>query len=326
MSGMAKDKWYYSLLGGMLGLIARLPFGALYALSDVIFVLLYHVAHYRRRVAYNNIRASFPEMTDEECGRVCRQFFRNFADYFVETVKLGHVSDEQIKERFEVVGIEHVDSLFAQGRSIAMYFGHCFNWEWGTSITLWSRFKPSDKIVYAQVYRPLDNAWFNRYFLKLRSRFGSVSYEKKLVLRDLLRLRRDGKQTIVGFMSDQKPSHGDVVHVVRFLNHPTAIITGTETLARRLDMAALYWDVEKPSRGHYRFIVRPLAEHPDQLPPFALTDAYARNLEQTIRRTPALWLWTHKRWKHRVDYPEGFIDTLHQPSGPCNAPNIATEP
>ena len=61
--------------------------------------------------------------------------------------------------------------FFAEGRSIAMYFGHCGNWEWGTSITLWSRFKPSDKIVYAQVYRPLTNEWFNRYFLMLRSRF-----------------------------------------------------------------------------------------------------------------------------------------------------------
>lgn len=38
-------------------------------------------------------------------------FFRNFADYFVETIKLAHVSDEQIKSRFEIVGIEHVDRL-----------------------------------------------------------------------------------------------------------------------------------------------------------------------------------------------------------------------
>jgi KDO2-lipid IV(A) lauroyltransferase len=306
------ERWYYKLLGGVLNGIARLPFGALYVLSDVIFFLLYHVVHYRRRVALNNIIASFPEKSEAECWHICRQFFRNFADYFVETIKLAHVSDEEIKERMEIVGIEHVDRLFAQGRSIAMYFGHCGNWEWGTSITLWSRFKPSEKIVYAQVYRPLTNEWFNRYFLKLRSRFGSVSYEKKLVFRDLLVLRRDKKQCIVGFMSDQKPSGGDVTHIVKFLNHPTAIITGTETIVRRLDMAALYWDVEKPSRGHYRFTVRPLTEHVAELPEHALTDMYARLLEQTINRSPSIWLWTHKRWKIAVDYPEGFVDTLHQ--------------
>lgn len=309
-----KDKWYYRLLGGVLNATAHLPFRVLYVLSDLIFFILYYVVHYRRRVAYGNIRASFPEKSDEECRDICRRFFRNFSDYFVETIKLAHVSDEQIKKRFEIVGIEHVDRLFAEGRTIAMYFGHCGNWEWGTSITLWSRFKPSDKIVYAQVYRPLTNEWFNRYFLRLRSRFGSVSYEKKLVFRDLLMLRRDGKQAIVGFMSDQKPSAGDVTHIVKFLNHPTAMITGTETIVRRLDMAALYWDVEKPSRGHYRMTVRPLTEDVASLPQFALSDMYARLLEQTIRRSPDIWLWTHKRWKYAVDYPEGFVDTIHSES------------
>lgn len=209
-----REKWYYGLLGIILGGIARLPFRVLYAISDLIFIILYYIVHYRRRVAYENIRASFPEKSDKECHDICRRFFRNFADYFVETIKLAHVSDEQIKSRFEIVGIEHVDRLFAEGRSIAMYFGHCGNWEWGTSITLWSRFKPSDKIVYAQVYRPLTNEWFNQYFLMLRSRFGSVSYEKKLVFRDLLMLRRAGCQAIVGFMSDQKPSAGDRKSVV----------------------------------------------------------------------------------------------------------------
>ena len=306
-----KHMWAYNILGALFDGMARLPFRVLYCISDVIFVLLYHVVHYRRKVALDNIRASFPEKSDKECRDICREFFRNFADYFVETIKLAHVSDEQIKKRFEIVGIEHVDRLFAEGRSIAMYFGHCGNWEWGTSITLWSRFKPSEKIVYAQVYRPLTNHWFNEYFLKLRSRFGSVSYEKKLVFRDLLMLRRAGKQAIVGFMSDQKPSAGDVTHVVKFLNHPTAMITGTETIVRRLGMAALYWDVEKPSRGHYRMTVRPITDDATHLPDFAVTDAYARMLEDTIRRSPSIWLWTHKRWKYAVDYPEGFVDTLH---------------
>ena len=74
-------------------------------------------------------------------------------------------------------------------------------------------------------------------------------------------------------------------------------------MARKLDQAVLYWDVEKPSRGHYRLTVKLIAEHPAQLPEFAVTDSYARLLEETIRRTPANWLWTHKRWKYPVKLP-----------------------
>lgn len=37
--------------------------------------------------------------------------------------------------------------------------------------------------------------------------------------------------------------------------------------------------------------------HPKEYPDYSLTDQYARLLEETIRRVPEYWLWTHKRWK-----------------------------
>ena len=294
-------KW---LLNGL----SRLPFWMLYGISDIIFLLIYYVVRYRRKVAYKNISDSFPEKSEKERKTILKQFYRNFADYFVETIKLGHVTDDQMRSRMKFVGLEEVDKLFDNGRSIAMYFSHCGNWEWAPSITLWTRHKPSEKIVFAQVYRPLTNHWFDQYFLKLRSRFGSVSFDKKMVFRDLLKLRRDGIQSITGFMSDQKPSHGDVGHIMMFLNHPTAIITGTEMLARKLDMAVLYWDVDKPSRGHYVLTAKIITEHPGEMPMFSITDRYGRLLEETIRRNPSIWLWTHKRWKKKVEMPKENIE------------------
>ena len=122
-----KENLIYLPLKWLLAGIARLPFGALYALSDVIFALVYHVVRYRRKVVMKNLRESFPEKSDSEISAICRQFYRNFADYIVETVKLGHISDSQMKERMEIVGIETVDRLFSEGRSIVMMFSHCFN-------------------------------------------------------------------------------------------------------------------------------------------------------------------------------------------------------
>ena len=34
------------------------------------------------------------------------------------------------------------------------------------------------------------------------------------------------------------------------------------------------------------------------MPENQLTEEYTRLLEQMIRRAPAYWLWTHKRWKY----------------------------
>lgn len=295
--------WQYKPLGWLFGGISRLPFGMLYVLSDILFVLLYHVVGYRRKVALKNIADSFPDKSPEEHKAICLQFFRNFADYFFETIKMNHISDDEMRRHTVIEGVEQIDRYVEQGRSVAVYFSHCGNWEWGTSITLWARNNPTNGVVYAQVYRPLTNKWFDAYFLKLRSRFGSVSFDKRMVFRDLLLLKRDGVLSVTGFMSDQKPSAGDVTHVVKFLNHPTAMITGTETIVRRLNLVAFYWDVEKPSRGHYKLTLRLITDNPDSMPQFAITDVYARLLQQTIERNPSIWLWTHKRWKYPVQYP-----------------------
>jgi KDO2-lipid IV(A) lauroyltransferase len=106
-------------------------------------------------------------------------------------------------------------------------------------------------------------------------------------------------------MSDQKPSHGDTVHVVNFLNRPTAVITGTETLARRLRMAVVYLDMTKISRGHYNITVNVMADDAALTQPFFITDKYFKLLENTIKRDPSIWLWTHNRWKNPIPgYPE----------------------
>ncbi len=290
--------------------LACLPFWALYAISDILFVIIYHCARYRRDVVADNIDKAFPDKSDSERRDIVRTFYRNFADCFVETIKLHHVSDEQIKRRMVYENVDIVDRLLDQGRSIVCYFGHCGNWEWAPSITLWTRHKPNDNVVYSQVYRPLNNKPVDAMYLKLRSRFGSRSFAKSHVLRDLIRANRQDMKNVCGFMSDQKPSHGDPTHVIRFLGQPTAMITGTETLARKLKMSAVYMDMYKLKRGRYKVKMRLVAEKPEELAPMELTERYARMLEDTITRNPAIWLWSHKRWKYPVTLPPVY-DITH---------------
>ncbi len=293
-----------TLLNAPLRALALLPLGALYVISDGVALLLRHVVRYRRKVVRKNLAESFPDKSAAELRDIERRFYRNFADYIFETVKLLHITNKEMSRRMVFENIELVDRLLGEGRSIAVYFSHCGNWEWAPSITLHTAFPPDHGAVYGQVYRPLRNRWFDAMMLRIRSRFGSHSYPKKTVLRDLIKEKRTGLPAMVGFMSDQKPSHGDTIHVVSFLNHPTAVITGTETLARRLDMAAIYWDMEKVSRGHYKITNRLISDRLADEPQYSITDRYAAMLEKTIMRDPAVWLWSHKRWKHKVTFAD----------------------
>lgn len=289
------------IISGLLGAIALLPFWMLYLLADITFLLLFHVVRYRRKLVERNLQGSFPDKSEKERRRIARKFYLNFADYIFETLKLRHISDRQIMKRMKFENIELAEGYISSGRPIVAYFAHTGNWEWATSVGLWS-----DKFGNAalgQVYRPLKSEIADRYMLRLRSRFNTANYPKATVFRELLRHKMNGVTTFTGFMSDQKPSHGDRVHILKFLNRPTAVITGTETAARRLGAAAIYWDMSKPSRGRYVITMRPIADNVAETEEFSVTDRYIRMLETTILRDTSIWLWSHNRWKHPVTMP-----------------------
>lgn len=280
-----------------------LPFWVLYGLSDVLYVLMWMVG-YRRGVIGENLRKAFPEMSPREVAKTRRRFYRRLTDYFVETIKMSHISDKSMRRHMRFENPELIDDLLAQGRSVAVYFSHSFNWEWASSVTLWSRYADDSKVEFCQVYRPLRNDVADCWFLKLRSRFGARSIPKRHVMRALLSItRREHRLTVTGFMADQRPSHQDPIYSLDFLGRSTLVITGTETLARKLDQACVYWDISRLRRGRYSITTRMIAERPNELPEHEVTRRYFRLLEATIRRDIPNWLWSHKRWRRYSNQP-----------------------
>ena len=82
-----------------LNFLARLPLRVLYALSDGLYVIMRYLWRYRRSVVQNNLRNAFPEQTPEELDALEKRFYRNFCDMFMETMKAGTISRDEIVER-----------------------------------------------------------------------------------------------------------------------------------------------------------------------------------------------------------------------------------
>lgn len=291
----------YSPLYLWFKLHALLPLRVLYWLSDLLYYPLYYVIHYRRKLVFENMRNAFPDKSEKELIQLEKKFYRHFCDYIVETIKLLHISDQEMRRRMVFEQADLIDRVFAQNRSIIILLGHFGNWEWVPSITLWIQ---TPDILSAQIYRPLKNEWFDRLFLKLRSRFGTSCIPKKETLRTILQMKRSGKPSITGFMSDQTPSPANIHHWTRFLSQDSPVLTGYEKIARKADFSVLYFDVEIVKRGYYKATIREVALYPNELPEFEITDRYTAMIEKTILRNPWAWLWTHKRWKYKhEDFP-----------------------
>ena len=82
----------YYIAFSLIYLLSRLPLCVHYVFSDLIFLILYHVVGYRKKVVRKNLSSSFPDKTQEELSKIERRFYHWFCDYLVETIKMFSLS------------------------------------------------------------------------------------------------------------------------------------------------------------------------------------------------------------------------------------------
>lgn len=286
----------YILLKGL----ALLPFQVLYLLSDICTPILYHIVRYRRHLVRTNLTAAYPNKSIKDIRAIEREFYHHFCNYIVETVKLLHISDSEMRRRLTFKNMELIERLRTDGRPIFIYLGHYGNWEYVPSITLWCQ----PGLDACQVYHPLSGKAMDEVMLKLRTRFHSFGIPQDDTFRTLLCRKGEGRQALLGLIADQRPAKKHHKVWMTFLHQQTALITGTERIGQRLDAHFLYGDIEVLKRGYYTLTIKEIL--PDEKEDFSITRQYMRLLEQTIDRAPQYYLWTHNRWKWQPG-PDGTL-------------------
>lgn len=282
----------YRIVYGLLYLFSLLPMRVLHWISGVLGWLLYAVIRYRRDVVMGNLAIAFPERSAAEREKIARDFYRNFTDNFIETIKLLSASEAFMKERLIIDNPEILDQFYDQGRKCQLHLAHTFNWEIaGIVMPLLTRY------TFLVAYMPLSNKIFDRLFLHLRSRMGAVMLPATRMQRAIIPYRN--VQYLLTLVADQAPGGPHGAYWLEFFGTPTAFIRGPERGARIADIPAVFVRFYKTRRGYYRVFLTTLSDHPASLPEGELTRRYAALLEDTIRQSPDLWLWSHRRWKHQ---------------------------
>lgn len=304
MTGKMKRFTYY-LLYGLVYVLSLLPFWLLYLLSDGLYLLIYHVARYRRKIVWKNLSSSFPEKSATELKRIEQQFYHWFCDYIFETFKLLSISDEALLRHMEFRGVEEMEKCFDNGQDCAAILGHYCNWEWLSATGLAFRRYPD--AVMGLIYHPLRNDQADWLSVDIRSAHGGVCVNKRHVLRHLIEFKQAGRHYLFGYISDQTPKMENIHLWIDFLNHDTPVFTGGERIMRKMNEAVYYVDMERPKRGRYICTFRPITEKAGTTPETEITRQFFKMLEESIRRQPAYYLWTHNRWKRtREEYNERF--------------------
>src|SRR5438046_198541 len=261
----ARSAWWVRLL-------ARVPWAVGYGFATVLGWLAFRVFPYREPVM--------------------RGYYLGFAQMLVEIIKGASLSGEEIRRRVRIVNLEGPRAHLQQGQSVLVVGAHQCNWEWMLLALSLELGYPLDA-----AYKPLIDNWAEREMKKLRTRFGSRLVPAKELLPDIIK-RRDVVRA-VAMVADQEPTTSEHKYWTRFLNRDTAFYLGPEEIARVTRFPVFFISMRRTGRGYYEMGIEPLAAAGEVLSTGALTERYARLVEQQIHDAPSDWPWSHKRWKLR---------------------------
>lgn len=283
--------YYLSL--PLIYLLSVLPFRLLYLISDGLYLVLYHVAGYRKDVVHANLKNSFPEKTAAEIITLQKIFYRYYCDLLLETFKTLTISPKKMLQHCHLD--PDADRLFkelaSENKSIIIVMGHKGNWEWaGNTFSLTCKHQ-----LYV-IYHPLTNKYFNGLICKMRERFGTKLIPMKDTFRDIVKNRHELSAT--AFIADQSPNPA-TAHWMDFLHQDTAVFMGTEKIAQKIKYPIVFVSVKKLTRGYYTLMAELLKAPPYVSNEGNITETHTKKLEADIIAQPETWLWAHKRWKHK---------------------------
>ncbi|MEC3964572.1 lysophospholipid acyltransferase family protein [Flagellimonas halotolerans] len=290
----------YILVYPLLWLISRLPFKIIYFISDGVYVLLYHVIGYRKKVVRNNLVLAFPEKSDEERLLIEKEFYKHFCDMFLEMIKTLGITNKQMKKRYVFTNVEVMQKLENEGKNIMIMMPHYASWEWVFSLNSMVKSK-----AYA-IYQPIQNKYFDRLVRNIRSKYGTTlikTYES----RNIIAAAKETNELItVGIISDQSPMLQRARHWTKFMDVLVPIHVGAEELCKSHGMIPVYLKVKKVGRGYYQATFKILTENPSVIANYEISEAFMKETEKSIREAPEYYFWTHKRWKHKDKVPKEF--------------------
>ncbi|MFN7117621.1 MAG: lysophospholipid acyltransferase family protein [Saprospiraceae bacterium] len=269
-----------------------LPLPLLYVLSDFLYLLLYRLIGYRKKVVRTNLKNSFPDKSEAERLSIERKFYRHLFDLMVEAIRNFSIPKAELLRRCPVTNPEIFEYYKQLNKKIIIVAGHYNNWELAAIAC-------GLQIIYPTmgIYSPFSDKFMNERAIASRGRFGMELVSKKLV-KDYFE-RNKNRLSAVMFGADQSPSNAAKAYWTTFLNQDTAVMFGTEKYAVEYDYAVVYGHVQKLRRGYYQMTFIPLEDHPTTAPYGSISEKHTRMLEQHILEAPEYWLWTHKRWKRK---------------------------
>ena len=273
-----------------LKLLSFLPLWLLYSLSWLSYLLLFYVFKVRKKLTLKNIKASFPNYSENECLELAKNHYKSTCMIIAEAIKALSFSKQEIKNRVEFKNLHLLEEYLEKGQSAIVITAHHCNFEWALLACAQHINFPVDT-----VYRKQRTDSLEKLFYYLRTRFNVTPLPMETFVAESL--KRSKITRMLAMAADQSPKKNDSLYWQYFLNRDTAFHTGTEKITRAFKYPIIFMSLKRTRKGYYQATLKLLAEPPYTEEPNQIMRAYVSELEALILESPKDWLWTYRRWK-----------------------------
>lgn len=253
--------------------------------------LLLVAARRRRQIAETNLALCFPDSSPEEIREVARRHFVLYAQSMLDRFRLFRLSRPALERWVPVKGWSHWEA--AQGGPVIVLAPHFMGLDaGGLRLSLLKQF--------ASMYSLQSSPALDAFALAGRGRFHRpMLFSRQDGVGGLVRALR--KQVPLYYLPDLDFGTRDSLFV-EFFGQPAATVTGLVRLAQ-ISGAQIVPFVTRLTPTGYQAEFFPAWRHSKEEDLATAVQKMNDFIEREVRRDPAQYLWTHRRFKSR---PEGY--------------------
>jgi len=272
--------------------------------------------------ALENLRASFPEKSEEWIQQTGRRSFEQLVMLTIDVLVTPQlVKKHNWRQYARFTKAEYPKWMMKEGKGLILVTAHYGNFE---LIGYMAGLFGFD--VYS-VARPLDNKYLNRFLYDVRQRHGLKLIDKKGAAEMMPQIIEQG--STLGFIADQDAGRKGVF--VDFFGRKASTYKSIGLLAITYNLPIAVGCTRRVgNRFFFDYVLSRIIfpqEWADKEDPLTwVSAAYTKAIEDFVRQDPTQYWWLHRRWKTRPKEERQAAEAAAEPSkdGPGLAVPVVT--
>lgn len=292
--------WLTTLILRIVGVVSRnLSQRGRTALGRFLGNVIRWVSSSRYAVTLDNLSHAFPDKTVEWKRATADAAYHNLGITLAELMAFPALTEADIRSMITYKNLDLIEEAGKEGKGVILLSAHYGNWELlAFALPLFTA------VPVSVIVKPQQNTYADTLLNTYRTRTGNALISMYRAARDIVRLLSEGKA--IALLADQSAT-ADKDIFVPFFGRPAATYEAPAALALRFNAPIVMGFAERQQDGSYivdlhRIPHEDLAYDSEGIT--ELTRRHVAMLEEAVRKRPDLWVWQHRRWKHRPPVEE----------------------